>query len=78
MHLHDAHFRIRSINGQQPHPAERGWKDTVNVPPASGSQPGTAVIRPYFANHTGLFVFHCHTAEHSDFSMMKMIEVREP
>ena len=78
MHLHDAHFRIRSINGQQPHPAERGWKDTVNVPPASGSQPGTALIRPYFANHTGLFVFHCHTAEHSDFSMMKMIEVREP
>ncbi|HSI79367.1 MAG TPA: multicopper oxidase family protein [Solirubrobacterales bacterium] len=75
MHIHDAHFRILSVNGQQPHPAERGWKDTVNVPPESGGQPGTAVIRVYFKNHTGRFVFHCHTAEHSDRSMMTMMEI---
>lgn len=78
MHLHDAHFRIRSINGQQLHPAERGWMDTVNVPAASGGQPGVAVIRPYFSNFAGMFVFHCHTAEHSDFSMMAMMEIRDP
>ena len=33
------------------------------------------VVRPYFDYFTGVYVFHCHAAEHGDMSMMGQMEV---
>lgn len=70
MHLHGCHFRVASVNGEEPHQGDRGWKDTVNVPAH-----GTAEVIAAFEKFPGRFVFHCHTAEHSDQSMMGLMEI---
>jgi FtsP/CotA-like multicopper oxidase with cupredoxin domain len=70
MHMHGYHFRVVSVNGKPPHPGDRGWKDTVAVYPNE-----TVVVRPYFDYYGGLYVFHCHAAEHGDMSMMGQMEV---
>jgi FtsP/CotA-like multicopper oxidase with cupredoxin domain len=70
MHLHGYHFRVVSVNGEPPHPGDAGWKDTVAVYPNQ-----TVVVRPYFDYFTGVYVFHCHAAEHGDMSMMGQMEV---
>jgi FtsP/CotA-like multicopper oxidase with cupredoxin domain len=70
MHLHGYHFRVVSIDGAAPHPGDRGWKDTVAVLPHQ-----TVVVRPYFDYFSGVYVFHCHAAEHGDMSMMGQMEV---
>ena len=44
--------------------------DTVAVYPNQ-----TVVVRPYFDYYTGVYVFHCHAAEHGDMSMMGQMEV---
>jgi len=70
MHTHLAHFQIQSIDGRPPSIAEASWKDVVAV------QPGAkVVVRPYFDYFTGLFPFHCHTAEHGDNNMMGQMQV---
>jgi spore coat protein A, manganese oxidase len=70
MHLHGCHFRVVSVNGDDPHQADRGLKDTVNVPPGQ-----TVDVTPHFEKFAGRFVFHCHAAEHSDASMMGLMEI---
>jgi len=70
MHLHGCHFKVISVNGEPPHPGDRGWKDTVNVPPS-----GNAVIEPYFKPFAGRFVYHCHLVEHGDNNMMGLMEI---
>jgi spore coat protein A len=70
MHLHLAHFRILSENGRPPHPGDSGWKDVVNV--RAGE---TVTVQPFFRGFPGRYVFHCHTLEHGDNSMMSLMEV---
>jgi spore coat protein A, manganese oxidase len=70
MHLHGYVFRVVSVNGQPPHPGDAGWKDTVAVYPNQ-----TVKVQPYFDYFTGVYVFHCHAAEHGDMSMMGQMEV---
>jgi FtsP/CotA-like multicopper oxidase with cupredoxin domain len=71
MHLHLAHFRVISIDGAAPGPAEaRGLKDTVRVGPYQ-----KVVVQPFFDYFSGLYVFHCHASEHGDMSMMGQMEV---
>ncbi len=70
MHMHGVHFRIISINGNPPHPGDAGWKDTVAV-----YANDTVVVQPYFDYYPGVYVFHCHAAEHGDMSMMGQFEV---
>ena len=70
MHMHGYHFKIVSMNGKPPHPGDAGWKDTVAVYPNE-----TVVVRPYFDYFPGVYVFHCHAAEHGDMSMMGQMEV---
>ena len=62
--------RRQRSNGQPPHPGDAGWKDTVAVYPNQ-----TVVVRPYFDYFPGVYVFHCHAAEHGDMSMMGQMEV---
>ena len=64
------HFRVVSVDGQPPHPGDAGWKDTV---PVYAHQ--TVVVRPYFDYYAGVYVFHCHAAEHGDMSMMGQMDV---
>jgi spore coat protein A len=70
MHTHGYHFRVVSSNGQPPHAGDAGWKDTVAVYPNE-----TVVVQPYFDYFPGVYVFHCHAAEHGDMSMMGQMEV---
>jgi FtsP/CotA-like multicopper oxidase with cupredoxin domain len=70
MHTHLSHFRVISVGGHPPGPADAGWKDVITVPPGQ-----TAVVQPYFDRFPGRFVFHCHTAEHGDNNMMGQMEV---
>ena len=51
--------------------ADEGWKDTVLI------MPGESVrLAMRFANHTGLFVYHCHNLEHEDQGMMRNYRVQ--
>ncbi|OGT74766.1 MAG: hypothetical protein A3H44_09700 [Gammaproteobacteria bacterium RIFCSPLOWO2_02_FULL_57_10] len=67
-HIHKVHFQILERKGMPPLASERGFKDTVNVPPhgrvkviAKFTGPGDPMI-PY--------MFHCHILEHEDHGMM--------
>ena len=72
MHLHGCHVRVVSIDGDDPHQADRGWKDTIDVHPGQ-----TVDVIARFEKFAGRYVFHCHTAEHSDQSMMGLMEIGE-
>ena len=66
-HLHGMFFEVLETNGvAQP---RRGCKDTVNVPMAKGSVPGTVrfAVRD---EALGMWMFHCHILEHAERGMM--------
>ena len=64
MHLHLAHFKVLSRNGQKSLPTDAGWKDTVDV------RPGEIVrVLARFDGYRGKYVFHCHNLEHEDMMM---------
>ena len=70
MHIHGVHFRVLNRSEGTVHAGDRAWKDTVMV--AVGE---TVVVQPYFAQHRGRFVFHCHNLEHQEKAMMLQLEV---
>jgi FtsP/CotA-like multicopper oxidase with cupredoxin domain len=79
-HIHQVHFVVEALNGEQIHP--RTWRDTVLVPAqrrqgTRSSLPGTARILVDFRNPAirGTFVFHCHMLDHEDGGMMATIKV---
>ncbi len=78
-HIHQVHFVIESVDGEEIHP--RTWRDTVLVPAqrrrGARSIPGTARILVDFRNPAirGTFVFHCHMLDHEDGGMMATIKV---
>jgi len=72
MHMHGFHFHVIEVNGEKPHPADRGWKDIVSVKPFE-----TVKVRPYFRGFPGRYVFHCHAAEHGDHDMFSQMEAME-
>jgi spore coat protein A len=70
VHLHLAHFKVLSRQGQRPLPTDGGWKDTVDV------RPGNIVrVLARFEGYRGRYVFHCHNLEHEDMMMMANFEV---
>jgi spore coat protein A len=74
-HLHQVQFEVvnrQSINGgpiQEPHPWERGRKDSCASPTGYITR-----VRAHF-DHKGRFVWHCHLFDHEDNSMMRPIQV---
>ena len=70
VHLHLAHFKVLSRQGQHPLPKDAGWKDTVDVPPGQ-----IARVLARFDGYRGKYVFHCHNLEHEDMMMMANFEV---
>ena len=67
VHLHAAHFAIRSRTGGrgEVYPWEQGWKDTVLVLPSE-----VVTIDVHFGPHPGLYLLHCHNLVHEDMGMM--------
>jgi spore coat protein A, manganese oxidase len=70
IHIHLGRFKILSVDGRPPRPAEEGWKDVVWLGPNQ-----TIRVQHEFANFTGRFVFHCHNGSHEDHDMMSQFEV---
>lgn len=75
-HIHQIHFLFLASGGVTfPNPELR---DTVTVPPWSGSGPYPSVkMRMDFRDPeiAGEFVFHCHVLDHEDGGMMAIIKV---
>jgi spore coat protein A len=70
VHLHLAHFKVLSRQGQKTLRKDAGWKDTVDVPPGQ-----IARVLARFDGFRGKYVFHCHNLEHEDMMMMANFEV---
>jgi FtsP/CotA-like multicopper oxidase with cupredoxin domain len=71
MHIHAAQFQVVARNGNPTSdPKDRGWKDTVIVPPFSSVR---LLVR--FGSESGLFVAHCHNLEQEDTGMMLDLRV---
>lgn len=72
-HIHVNPFQVISINGVPlPQPE---WRDTIDLPKATGQTPGRVVIRHRFQDFKGLFVLHCHILVHEDLGMMQVVNV---
>jgi FtsP/CotA-like multicopper oxidase with cupredoxin domain len=75
-HVHDVQFQVARVNGGQPPPYLRGWKDTIYVAPEVDYD---LVMR--FADYTDPstpYMFHCHVLYHEDRGMMGQFVVVEP
>lgn len=75
-HVHDVQFQVLDIDGREPPPHLRGWKDTVWL---RQSEPVRLIMR--FGHHTSTewpYMFHCHTLRHEDEGMMGQFMVVEP
>ena len=69
MHIHGAHFKMISINGEKP---ERlTWKDTFNV------LPGEYIDVAIRFDNVGEWMLHCHILDHEDGGMMTSLIVEE-
>ncbi|HVY28951.1 MAG TPA: multicopper oxidase family protein [Polyangiaceae bacterium] len=67
-HLHGYFFQVLDLNGVPP--AQREWRDTVNVP-----VDGTLRFVVDFNDRPGMWMFHCHILDHADAGMMGMVHV---
>ena len=72
-HIHDIQFQILDRNGRQPHPGERGLKDTVLVNPGEIVR----VIAKFseYSDPKNPYMYHCHILEHEDAGMMGQFTV---
>ena len=77
-HIHGMHFRILSRDGDPNKVAEneKGYKDTVYLPPRSRvkilvSVPDDGIT----ADSNNPYMFHCHFLEHEDNGMMGQFTV---
>ena len=71
-HLHGAHFRVLSEDGDKPKSWNRGVKDTVLV--ENSAELLVTFTRP--AEADAPFLYHCHLLEHEDGGMMGAFVVR--
>lgn len=72
-HIHGTHFRLISRDGDESKvaPNEKGYKDTVYLPPRSSVRFVLAVPADgVTADAANPYMFHCHFLEHEDHGMM--------
>ena len=67
-HVHDIEFEVLDRDGSAPPASERGWKDSVHVPP--GGELRIAMQFTDFADPDDPYMFHCHVLRHEDAGMM--------
>ena len=76
-HVHLVQFQILDRNGRPPSAAERGWKDTVLVPP--GGLVRIIMRFERYADPQVPYMYHCHIMEHEDNGMMgQFLVVEDP
>jgi spore coat protein A, manganese oxidase len=82
VHVHLLNFQVLDRDGKPPRPEERGWKETVFLPPGSTARvamtwpdlPADGLGRPA-GPFRDRYVFHCHNLEHEDRDMMLQFRV---
>lgn len=67
-HVHDIEFQVVDRDGTTPPASERGWKDSIHVPP--GGEVRIAMRFDDFADPDNPYMFHCHVLRHEDGGMM--------
>ncbi|ALC05379.1 multicopper oxidase [Corynebacterium deserti GIMN1.010] len=75
-HIHDARFKVLSVDGTDVELFNEGWKDTVGLPP--GATARLAVQFGYYPDPTWPYMFHCHMLYHEDQGMMGQFVIVEP
>ncbi|MBW8347889.1 multicopper oxidase domain-containing protein [Bacillus sp. IITD106] len=75
-HIHNAAFRILSINDKEPPEYERGRKDTVFI--QNGSKVRIVVEFGNYADPLHPYMYHCHLLRHEDDGMMGQFLLVEP
>lgn len=72
-HLHEGQYLLLEVNGEEPPPGYRGWKDTWLLWPGDEIK-----IVASFEDYAGVYMYHCHFLIHEDLGMMGQFEVFEP
>jgi FtsP/CotA-like multicopper oxidase with cupredoxin domain len=67
-HVHDVQFQVLAVDGAEPPPALRGWKDTVPLVP--GERNRLALRFSEYTDPNVPYMFHCHVLKHEDEGMM--------
>jgi FtsP/CotA-like multicopper oxidase with cupredoxin domain len=67
-HVHDVQFQVLTVDGQEPEPPLRGWKDTVLL--AQGKRYRLALRFRGHADPDTPYMYHCHVLQHEDEGMM--------
>ena len=75
-HIHDVQFQILDIDGEEPPPHLRGWKDTIWLPP--GQEFRLIMTFTDFASDEWAYMYHCHILRHEGQGMMGQFLVVEP
>lgn len=75
-HVHDVQFQVLDIDGREPPPHLRGWKDTVWL--RQGEQVRLIMRFTDYTSTEWPYMFHCHTLRHEDEGMMGQFVVVEP
>jgi spore coat protein A len=70
IHMHLVDFQVLSRDGRAPDPEDTGYKDTIFL---RAGEKARVITR--FDGYRGLYLFHCHNAEHEDMRMMSQFEV---
>ncbi|MGV0396083.1 multicopper oxidase family protein [Corynebacterium uberis] len=75
-HIHDAAFKVLSMEGTDVDVFTDGWKDTVGLPP--GATAKLAVTFGYYPDPKWAYMYHCHMLLHEDSGMMGQFVITEP
>lgn len=75
-HIHDARFKVLSLDNTDVDIFNEGWKDTVSLPP--GARARLAVEFGYYPDPTWPYMYHCHMLYHEDQGMMGQFVIVEP
>lgn len=67
-HVHDVQFQVLDVNGGEPPPELRGWKDTVSL--ISEQKYRLAMRFSEYSDPNTPYMYHCHLLLHEDEGMM--------
>jgi len=75
-HVHDVQFQVLQVDGHEPPPHLRGWKDTVFLSPGTRMR----IIARFadYADPAMPYMYHCHMLYHEDNGMMGQFVVVAP
>ncbi|KAA1420760.1 multicopper oxidase domain-containing protein [Mumia zhuanghuii] len=71
-HVHDVQFQVLDVDGEEPSPDQRGWKDTVSVRPGKQVRVALRFDLPAGTDEAAdtPYMFHCHLLRHEDAGAM--------